>query len=117
MLLTIASHMPLRTGSSSSSAAMANGWKTYLGSILAVSGKWTAVLNVYLSVTLESSDIISASIKTGKTQNALQLGKDYKIAAYSNNLKKGTATVIFRGIGNYAGEKTVKFKINSVHIE
>lgn len=68
-------------------------------------------------VTIEADDIISATIKTGKTQTPLRLGKDYEIAAYSNNLKKGTATVTFKGIGDYAGEKTVKFKINSAQIE
>lgn len=68
-------------------------------------------------VTIETADIISATIKTGKTQTPLRLGKDYEIAAYSNNLKKGTATVTFKGIVDYAGEKTVKFKINSAQIE
>ncbi len=48
---------------------------------------------------------------------SLELGTDYEIAAYSDNLKKGTATVTFKGIGAYAGEKTVKFKINSAKIE
>lgn len=63
------------------------------------------------SVTLEAADITSATIKTGKIKTNLKLGRDYEIAAYRNNLKKGTATVIFRGIGDYSGEKTVKFKI------
>jgi len=68
-------------------------------------------------VTIKVSDILSATVKTGKTETALKLGTDYEIAAYSNNLKKGTATVTFKGIGAYAGEKTVKFKINSAKIE
>ena len=38
---------------------------------------------------------------------------DYEIVGYSNNVKKGTAKVTIRGIGNYGGEKTVAFKINS----
>jgi len=68
-------------------------------------------------VTINSSDITKAVIKTGKAQTPLKLGTDYEIAAYSNNLKKGTASVTFKGIGNYAGEKTVKFKIQSARIE
>ena len=68
-------------------------------------------------VTINSSDITKAVIKTGKAQTPLKLGTDYEIAAYSNNLKKGTASVTFKGIGNYAGEKTVKFKIQSTRIE
>ena len=67
-------------------------------------------------VTIEEADIISATIKTGKTKTPLKFGKDFEIAAYSNNLKKGTATVTFRGIGIYAGEKTVKFKITPTAI-
>ncbi len=69
------------------------------------------------SVIIKSDDIISANIKTGKTKAALKFGIDYEIAAYSNNLKKGTATVTFKGIGAYAGEKTVKFKINSAQVQ
>ena len=68
-------------------------------------------------VTIKASDITKAVIRTGKTQTPLKLGTDYEIAAYSNNLKKGTAFVTFKGIGAYAGEKTVKFKIQSARIE
>lgn len=68
-------------------------------------------------VTIKASDITKAVIRTGKTQTPLKLGTDYEIAAYSNNLKKGTASVTFKGIGAYAGEKTVKFKIQSARIE
>ena len=32
---------------------------------------------------------------------------------YTNNIKKGTATVTIRGKGQYGGSKTVKFKITS----
>lgn len=39
------------------------------------------------------------------------MGKDYEIAGYGNNLNKGNATVILRGLGNYAGLKSVTFKI------
>jgi hypothetical protein len=62
-------------------------------------------------VEIEGSDITSAVIKDGKTKKTLELGTDYEIAAYRNNVKKGTATVIFKGIGDYAGEKKVQFKI------
>lgn len=68
------------------------------------------------TVTIDAADIASATIKTGKKQIPLKFGKDFEIAAYSNNLKKGTATVTFRGIGAYAGEKTIKFKITPTAI-
>jgi DNA-binding protein len=66
-----------------------------------------------MAVTIDEKDIISATIKNGKTATELTYGKDYDIAGYTNNVKKGTATVIFRGKGDYAGEKAVKFKINT----
>ena len=62
-------------------------------------------------VTLEASDITSATIKTGKNKVPLQFGTDYEIVVYKNNIKKGTATVIFKGKGDYAGERAVKFRI------
>lgn len=36
---------------------------------------------------------------------------DYTIVGYSNNINKGTAKVVIRGIGNYGGTKTATFKI------
>lgn len=41
----------------------------------------------------------------------LEIGTDYEIAAHSNNVSKGTATVVLKGIGKYSGTKTFKFKI------
>lgn len=35
----------------------------------------------------------------------------YEIVGYTNNVKKGTATAILQGTGEYTGTKTVKFKI------
>ncbi|MBQ6223407.1 MAG: hypothetical protein IJJ44_12415, partial [Solobacterium sp.] len=60
-------------------------------------------------VTVEESDI--TSIKLGKKAQDLKLGADYEIAGYTNNVKKGTAKVTFRGINGYGGTKTVSFKI------
>ncbi len=33
------------------------------------------------------------------------------IASYSNNIKRGTAKVVLKGKGSYAGTKTLSFKI------
>ena len=65
-------------------------------------------------ITIEESDI--TSIKLGKKAQDLKLGTDYEIAGYSNNVKKGTAKVTFRGINGYGGTKTVKFKISQRNI-
>ena len=63
------------------------------------------------AVTLTEKDI---TVKLGK-DTVLTYGKDYEIVegSYQNNVKKGTASVMIKGIGDYAGTKTVKFKITS----
>ena len=45
----------------------------------------------------------------------LTLGTDYVIVedSYTNNIQKGKASVIIKGIGNYGGTKKVTFKITS----
>ncbi len=62
------------------------------------------------AITLDSTDI---KVTMGK--ETLTYGTDYVIVeeSYKNNVKKGTASVTIKGVGNYAGEKTVKFKITS----
>ncbi len=58
------------------------------------------------AITLSPSDI---KVTIGK--QTLKYGTDYQIIGYSNNVATGTANVTIKGIGNYAGTKTVKFKI------
>ncbi|MCR5450729.1 MAG: leucine-rich repeat protein [Solobacterium sp.] len=58
-------------------------------------------------VTLTEADITATINKT----TPLKLGTDFVIDGYTNNLKKGTAKVTFRGINGYGGTKTVSFKI------
>jgi len=47
--------------------------------------------------------------------NALVYGKDYTIVkgTYKNSTKKGQASVVIKGLGEYAGEKIVKFRITA----
>lgn len=58
-----------------------------------------------------------SEVQPGMDQMTVTLGKDtlkagdYEIIGYENNIKKGTAKVTIRGIGNYGGTKTVTFKI------
>ncbi len=56
-------------------------------------------------------------VKAGKME--LTYGVDYEIMedSYVNNIKKGTAGVKIRGINNYGGTRTVKFKIQAKKIE
>lgn len=53
-------------------------------------------------------DIDQITVKMGRDE--LQIG-DFEIVGYTNNIKKGTAKVTIRGVGNYGGMKTVNFKI------
>lgn len=63
------------------------------------------------AVTISQEDIKSATIKVKGVSSDLIYGVDYEVVSYSKNVKKGTATVVFCGKGNYSGEKSVKFKI------
>ncbi|MDE6664460.1 MAG: InlB B-repeat-containing protein, partial [Lachnospiraceae bacterium] len=54
---------------------------------------------------------IKVTIKENGKEITLDMGTDFMIAGYSNNVNKGTATAIIKGIGSYSGTKTVKFKI------
>ena len=60
-----------------------------------------------------------SAITPGKEEITLTMKKvpltadDYEIVSYSNNVKKGTATVIIKGVGNYGGTKKITFKIKS----
>ncbi len=47
-------------------------------------------------------------VKNGTTK--LKAKKDYTIT-YKNNVKKGTATIIIKGKGNFSGTKKLTFKI------
>ena len=59
------------------------------------------------------------AIEPGKSDITLKVGKttlaptDYEIVSYSNNVKKGTATVVVKGVGNYGGTREIKFQIKS----
>lgn len=63
---------------------------------------------------------LQVTIKDGRDTKTLKLKPeipvegekyDYEIISYSNNIYKGTATAVIRGIGKYSGTKTIKFKI------
>lgn len=60
-------------------------------------------------ITLDKSQL---TVKIGQT---ILLPEDYEIEedSYTNNVKKGNASVTIRGVGNYGGRKTVKFKIKA----
>ena len=66
-------------------------------------------------VTLDGEEI---TVKIGgETLMCSQNGQDgqWEIVpdSYKNNVKKGTASVTIRGLGDYGGTKTVRFKIRA----
>lgn len=81
--------------------------------------KITVANQIYTGVSIkpEENAITGASIKKNGTVEDLVYGRDYEIAAYGTNIKKGIGTVVLRGLGNYYGEKTVKFKITGKSVE
>ena len=48
---------------------------------------------------------------TGKTKVYLTENMDYEIIGCYNNIKKGTATILIKGIHDYSGVKSITFKI------
>ena len=68
---------------------------------------------VYTGYEVKLTEEDFSKIKVGKEE--LTLGKDYVIveSSYTNNIRKGTASVTIKGIGNYGGTKKVTFKITS----
>lgn len=61
-------------------------------------------------VTLNGKDV---TVKIGS--DTLTYGEDYTIVpdSYQNNTKKGTATVTIKGLNDYGGARTVKFRITA----
>ncbi|MBD5521865.1 MAG: hypothetical protein HDR03_11730 [Lachnospiraceae bacterium] len=78
-----------------------------------VNGKAFTAQYTGKEIELKESDLtVTMNGVTGnlKMKNAEGEG-DYEIVSYSNNINKGTATAVIKGIGSYSGTKTVKFKI------
>lgn len=91
-------------------------------------GKFKGTNSVSTSFTIKKASISKASVGKIKKQKykkgkaikprvtvkfagkKLKNGRDYKLT-YRNNKKKGTAKIVITGKGNFAGKKTVKFKI------
>lgn len=64
-------------------------------------------------IILTGDDIESATIGKNADMKTLKYGEDYEFVSYSKNINKGTAVVVVRGLGNYCGTKSVKFKITN----
>ena len=64
------------------------------------------------AVRLSYADLTNV-LYTGKKSSPKYLvpGTDFEIVSYSSNIKRGTAKVVLKGKGSYAGTKTLSFKI------
>lgn len=60
-------------------------------------------------ITISEKDLIKAQLK----KNSLKYGEDFIVERYEKNFHKGTAKVVFRGINEYGGKKTVTFMIGT----
>lgn len=70
-------------------------------------------------VKISKQTYTGSEICPGKEQIEIKIGQtvladtDYEIVSYKNNVRKGTATMILRGTGDYGGTKKATFKIAS----
>jgi len=62
-------------------------------------------------------DVKPTNLEVTYKGDPLTAEQDYTIVGYNNNTQKGTATVIIKGINNYCGTKTIKFKITEKKVE
>lgn len=84
-----------------------------------VSGVYRVVSGDIAKASIKVSDqyFTGRQVRPGKSQISITLSgkllsdQDYEIVEYVNNIKKGTAKVTLKGIGDYGGSKTVNFKI------
>lgn len=68
-------------------------------------------------VILKKSELkVTLKVK-GEPEPRVLEDTDYEIVTYANNINKGTATVVIKGIGAYSGTKTFKFKITQKKME
>ncbi|MDO4192474.1 MAG: Ig-like domain-containing protein [Erysipelotrichaceae bacterium] len=97
-----------------------NGIKNYTGSLSGTYKVIKAVENIAkATVTVAPQEYTGKAVTVAKKDITIKLNGtelaygDYEIVSYTNNVKKGTATMVLRGTGNYGGTKTVKFKIDA----
>ena len=71
------------------------------------------ILITDMSQFTETNEHRNAYVTVNKEKQYLTIGEDFEVipGSYQKNVSQGTATVMLRGINNYGGTKTVKFKI------
>lgn len=79
-------------------------------------GKAVDPVNDELVDSSGSHSKLGLAVKRGNDWYLLTQGKDYKLS-YRNNTRKGNASAVFTGIGNYRGSVTQKFKITEFDLD
>ncbi len=71
------------------------------------------ILITDMSQFTETNEHRNAYVTVNKEKQYLTIGEDFEVipGSYQKNVSQGTATVMLKGINNYGGTKTVKFKI------
>lgn len=102
------------------------GYTGELSIMYRIAGKNIAQTNVTaknLEFTGEEVEYTPEQISLGKlvltdrkTNEELEYGIDYEVTGYKNNTKRGYATVIIKGLGDYGGSRNVKFRIVTTKI-
>jgi len=91
----------------------------YTNSTLSTEYRVTKAAISKATVTVPKQTYTGKAITPGTDEIVVKMGKtvlttdDYEIVGYSNNVKKGTATITIKGKGNYGGTKTQKFTIQA----
>ncbi len=75
--------------------------------------KVTVEAQTYTGSELEPDSDTGVCVSYKGYDSELAQGVDYEITGYDNNIKKGTAKLYIKGIGDFGGTKTVKFKIKT----
>jgi len=75
--------------------------------------KVTVEPQIYTGSAIEPTSATGVTVTYKGYNDGLTEGLDYQIIDYDNNTKKGTAKLYLKGLGDFGGTKTVKFKIKT----
>lgn len=91
----------------------------YTGSSIETTYRVVAASLANAKITVEKQVYTGEAIIPDKSDITVKIGKEtlapesYEIVSVTNNVNKGTATMVLKGTGNYGGTKKVKFTIGA----
>lgn len=123
---------------SASGNVLDKSYKAATGEVITITvkgkGNYTGEISGTYRIIPKTADIskakLSKQIVKEYTGNAIELSKSdialklnnqsvdsFEIVSYTNNVKKGTAKVLIKGVGNYGGVKTISFRIKAFKVK